>query len=76
MPFPRNIAEHAGGTAGGIEQTGQHFEGGGLPRAVGAEKADEFPRLDGKADVLDRQGLLVLPAEEALTAPANPGCFL
>ena len=34
--------------AGGIQQGGQHLDGGGLAGAIGAEKGEDFSRLDGK----------------------------
>ena len=71
VAFPGDVAEHAGRAAGGVEQAGQHFQGGGLARAVGAEKADQFAGLDGEADVLDGEGLLVLPAEKAADRAAQ-----
>ena len=40
---------------GGGHEAGENAEGGGFPRAVGAEKADNLPALDIKADVIDRE---------------------
>ena len=64
--FPRRVPQHFGGTAGRVEQTGEHLERGGLAGAVGTEKADEFARLDFEADIIDGQRLLVLPVKQAI----------
>ena len=40
--------------ARGIDQTGEHFQGGRFSRAVGSEKRDHFPGFDRETDVIDR----------------------
>src|SRR5205814_1480006 len=71
IALPGHVTENAGRTAGGIEQTSQHFEGGGLARAIGAEEADQLARLDGEAYLLDGERLLVLAAEQAFDCAAE-----
>ena len=71
--FPRHMAEHARGAAGGIEQAGEHLQRGGLARAIRSEKAHELARLDAEADVIDGDGLLVLAADQAADGPAEAG---
>src|SRR6185312_10507600 len=62
--------------AGGLNQPRQHFQGGGLAGAVGAEEADELPLGDGEADVVGRPGFREFPAEEAGDAAPESGLFL
>ena len=40
------------------------MDGGGLARAIGAEKAEEIARLDGQRDVLDRDGAAAIDLAE------------
>ena len=37
----------------GFEQGGEHFDGGGFAGAVGSEKAEYFPFLDGEGNIID-----------------------
>ena len=54
-----------------MEQAGEHLEGGGLARAVGAEEADQFAFLNGEADLIDGEGLFVAAMEEAAHSAAK-----
>src|SRR6202012_2564240 len=46
-------AEDLDATGGRSEQTGEHLDGSGLARAVGAEEAEELARSHGEVDVLN-----------------------
>ena len=39
---------------GGLQQTGEHLDGGALPGAVGSEVAENFAGLDLEADAIHR----------------------
>src|SRR5690606_5636867 len=45
---------HAGGALGGPQEGGQHPHGGGFPRPVGAEEAEDLTRVDRQVDPVDR----------------------
>src|SRR5579885_2391628 len=75
VAFPRRVAENPGLTAGGIEQTGQHFERGGLARAIRAKKTDQFSRFNGETDFVDGHGLFVLPMEQSLNGTPETGAL-
>lgn len=47
------LAEDADAAAAGCEQAGEHFDGGGFARAVGAEEAVEAARGDAEAELVD-----------------------
>ena len=69
--LPRDVTEHAGRAAGGIKQPGEHLERGGLARAVGTEKTDEFAGFDLEADVVDGDELFVLAVEKPFDRAAK-----
>ena len=46
------VAVHQNGAAVDGQQAENHFDGGGFPRAVGAEEPKDFPLLNGKGHVL------------------------
>ena len=48
----------------GRQDSGEHLDGGGLSRAVGAHVAHEFAVADGEADVVHRPLDLVFPRKE------------
>ena len=48
---------------GGRQQRGEHQDGGGLARSVGAEKAVDLARLHLEVDAVDRADVLELPDE-------------
>src|SRR5262249_14889912 len=50
----RHVAAYPDFSLAGMQQTGEHLEGGGLPRAVGAEKAHSLTRCDFKGDPVHR----------------------
>src|SRR5262245_46600977 len=50
--------------AGGIEQSAQHLEHGGLAGTVGAEESDEFTFIDAEAHAVDSAHFFILPPEE------------
>ena len=54
-----------------MQQAGEHFEGGRFARAVGAEEADQFAFLNGEADVVNGDGLLVAAMEKAAHSAAK-----
>ena len=41
------------GAAGGLEQRGEHLDGGGLPCAVGPEEGEDLAFVDFEGDVVD-----------------------
>ncbi len=47
-------AGDGGGAGGGRQVAGEHPQGGGFARAVGAEEADDFAAGHGKGDAADR----------------------
>ena len=49
VAFPGHVAQHARRAARGVEQPGEHLQGGGLARAVRAEEADQFAFLDRRS---------------------------
>src|SRR5205085_10913209 len=66
LPPRRHVAEHAHLAAGGIEQTAQHLERGGLARAVRSEKTDDLAFADRERDRLDGWHVLeAAPKERA-----------
>ncbi|MNH03377.1 hypothetical protein D3C79_626390 [compost metagenome] len=46
--------QQGGAAFAGRHQSGEHFHGGGLAAAVGAEKAEDFTATDGEADLVHR----------------------
>ena len=48
----------------GRQDSGEHLDGGGLSRAVGAHIAHEFAVADGEADVVHRPLDFVFPRKE------------
>jgi hypothetical protein len=76
VAFPGDVAEHARVAIGGIQQAGEHLECGGFARAVRAEKADEFAGLDLEADIVHRDGLIVLAFEQTANRPREAGLLL
>ena len=46
------LSQNAHLSARGRQQAGQHFDGGGLAGAVGAEKAEELPGGDAEVHIL------------------------
>jgi len=56
-------AGHYGGPPAGFEQAGQHADGGGLARAVGAEEAEQFAGEDGEVKPFDRRQTAVVLAQ-------------
>src|SRR5277367_2481846 len=47
-----NVTIDADFTAGGNQNAGEHLDGGGFSRAVGADVADHLAAFDGKADAI------------------------
>ena len=47
------LAENADAAGGGCEQAGEHFDGGGFARAVGAQEAEELSGGYGEIDILN-----------------------
>src|SRR5439155_14728414 len=76
ITFPGHIPKHAGRAGGWIEQPSEHFQRRSLARAVGSEESDQFSRLDVKTDILHRQGLFVLPVEQASNCAAEARLLL
>ncbi len=53
------------------EDPGEHLDRGRLAGPVGTDVADQFARLDGHVDVLDRHFFLVLTGKEGPDRPAE-----
>jgi len=56
-----------------MKQAGEHFERGGFARAVRAEKAHEFARLNREANFLDGNRLVVLTMEKTFERAGKSG---
>ena len=56
-------AVHADAAAGGPQQRGEHFDGGGFAGSVGAEEGEDLPRADFERDVVDRHHVTELANE-------------
>jgi hypothetical protein len=50
---------------GWVDEAGEHFDGGALPRPVGAEVAEDLARADGETDSADGGGVVVILGEGA-----------
>src|SRR5580658_8769542 len=50
---------------GRVDEAGEHFDGGALPRPVGTKVAQDFARADGEADAADSGGVFVILGERA-----------
>ena len=71
LALPGDVTEDTGRACCGMQQAGEHLEGGGLARAIGAEKTDQFAFLNGEADLIDGEGLFVTAMEEAAHSAAK-----
>src|SRR5216683_1062213 len=60
------VAADEGGAVGGLQDGGEHAQGGGLAGAVGAEQAVDLAGLAGEADVIDGADFTALLVLEAL----------
>src|SRR5216684_10802 len=60
------VAANESGAVGGLEDGGQHAQGGGFAGAVGAEETVNLAGLAGKADVIDGADFTALFVLEAL----------
>ena len=58
--LPRGVAEHFGIAPAGVQDAGQHLDGGGFPRAVRADEAEQFARFHFKRQVAHRFDVAVL----------------
>jgi hypothetical protein len=63
------VPRHDGAARGGREQRGEHPQGGGLARAVGAEEAQDLARGHGQVDATHRFDGAAL----GLEGPGEPG---
>jgi len=58
--LPRHvIARHFNAPAGDLRQRGQHANRGGLARAIGAQQAKDFPRLNREGEIIHNGPLVV-----------------
>ena len=62
--------------AGGVDESGEHFEGGGFSGSIGSQKADNFSGFDRERDVLDGGDVFVLPLPEVTESAFDSGCFV
>jgi hypothetical protein len=47
-------------TAGGLEQRGEYFDGGGLPRAVRPQEREDLAFVDVEGDIVDGGEIAIL----------------
>ncbi len=52
------------GADGGVDEAGEHFEGGGFSGTVGAEEADDFAGVDGEGERFDGVDGAIFSVEE------------
>ena len=60
------MACHLQLAAAGVDQAGEHLQGGGLTGAIGAQEANDLPRLDREADSIHRQHIAMPPPQQML----------
>jgi hypothetical protein len=72
----RVAAEDAHLTCRRQEDTRQHLNRRRFARAIDADVADDLPRLDGEADVLDRRLRLVARPEQMPHSPGQARLFV
>ena len=70
------VACHLQLAAAGVDQTGEHFQSGGLAGAVGAQKANNLPRLDREADSIHRQHIAMAPPQQMLNCAGQARLLL
>lgn len=68
-------AGDGGAAACGVDEPGEHFERGGLARAVGAEEAHELALGDVEGYVVGGGEFLEVAVEEAAHATPEAGAF-
>jgi hypothetical protein len=62
--LPEHVpARHARPALVGVRERGEHLDGGGLARAVGAEQAEHCALLDGKGQTVERADVAVVLGE-------------
>jgi hypothetical protein len=66
------MAQDSGFASGGVQQTGEHLKGGGLPGSVRAQESNDFSRLDLEVDGLNRFDLALFAAEDASQGGLHP----
>ena len=59
-----HLPVHQDLSGGGLQHTGHHFNGGGLPCPVGSQISYHFPRCDLHGDIIHRPDDLVIPGEQ------------
>ena len=60
------MVEYVGLAGGGVQKTGEDFERGRLPCAIGAEESHNFPGLHPEGDAVDGVDLARFPVDKAL----------
>ena len=70
------MARHLQAAGRGMDQTGEHFEGGGLAGPVGSQKPDHFTGLDGKTHLAHRRQLLVAAAQKVAHGAGKTGLLI
>ena len=61
----QNLSVHFDGAEGGIDEAGNHPQGGGLAAAGWPEQRDEFAGLQFEIDAVDRKKIAIALAEAA-----------
>ena len=72
LPAPGVVAQHLHLAPGGVEQAGEHLQGGGLARPVRAQEAHDLPRLHVEGDPVYGRDVPRAPAHQAAHGGQHP----
>jgi hypothetical protein len=72
LPAPGIVVQHPHLPPGGVEQAGEHLQGGGLAGPVGAQEAHHLPRLDVEGDPVHGRDVPRAPAHQAAHGGQHP----
>ena len=59
-----------------MQEPGEHLERRRFSGAIGPEESDQFPFLNGEADIADGMDVLVLPGEESFDGASKSRLLL
>ena len=64
LPLPGHIPQHPRRPQSGMQDTGQHLDGGSFSRPIGPQKPHDFAIVNMEADVLHHLPLRLFPEEK------------
>ena len=73
LAFPWDMPEHLTFPAGGVQQTGEHLEGGGLAGAIRTQETHHLARYQVESQPVHCHDFLHAPVEQGAHGRAHAG---